>query len=325
MKTILNFETIVFFTENELKIEVEKLNKKNTKLKAKLSASESNEKLIVSKNLNSRDAATMTTVQALLSFDSPVDVNRLKIDRDFYKQEYMKLVSNQVSDGEINLMRAQLNEKEFELKMLRKQLDSCSKQSRAEMPCRSVEAAMHRLEREKNILEDTVERLTIERNELRESLRLTTTTQHEQQGRNECEIERLKEKIRHLESENLSLQMCQGPSKTTITVLKDEMNKLRTEITELTEENSKLRTTNSQLKTIQDQTESVLHEHQNRLTHSARQLSQAESRLTVVDSSRSQGCREIGELRAEVSRLKSINTQLEAERDKMMVCLKCFV
>lgn len=277
-----------------------------------------NESFEKTEQQKTNDATTMTSVKSLLNFDSQDDLNRLRTDRDFYKQEYMKLVSNQTGTVELNMLRSQLTEKNYEVKTLLKKLDSVNKSRVTEsaMHCSSVEAAMHRLDREKHLLEDAVERLTIERNELRENLRLATAAQQEQKIRDEYEIERLKEKIRELDSEHLKLQMCQAPSKTTISLLKDELNQARTQITELTEENSKLRVTNNQLKTLHDQTESVLHEHQNRLTYSARQLCHAEARLTTIDTSRSQGCREIGELRAEVNRLKTINMQLEADRDK---------
>lgn len=59
---------------------------------------------------------------------------------------------------------------------------------------------------------------------------------------------------------------------------------------------------------------------QNRLTNSARQLTHAESRLNSVDSNRNQACQEIGELKAEINRLKILNTFLEKEKDQLVVC-----
>lgn len=265
------------------------------------------------------DTGTMTTVQPSSHDSCTIDVNRLKIDRDFYQQEYLKLLNKPLADGEINLLRKQLIEKEYEIKTLRKKLDTNFSINEASQPCRAIEAAMHRLEREKKVLQDTIERLTVECNELRESLHLTTTTQRDQFTRDECEMDRLRQRIRQIESENLSLKTMEATSKSTVTILKDEVTQLQTQISELNAENAKLRTTSNQLRVLQEQTESALIEHQSRLTHCERQRSQAESRLNVIDSSRTDGFREIGELRAETTRLKTLNTTLAMEKDKLIV------
>lgn len=306
-----------FFSETEMKSEIDRLTKKNAKLKGKLSAEACKCNLSPEKNI--KNVGTMTIRQSIGCIDCPSDVNRLKIDRDFYKQEYIKLLNKPpVADGDNGSIRQQLMEKEIELKLLRKQIDSM-KHGQAQMTCGSIEATIHRLEREKNILQDTVERLTIERNDLRDNLHLTSSKQRDQLIRDECEIDHLKRKIRELETDNLNLHTVQGPTKSTISILKEEMNQLRSQVTELTDENTKLRTSNNQLRLLQEQTENVLIEQQSRLTNSERQLNKAESKLSVVDSCRTDVCREIGELRAETNRLKNLNQALEKEKDQLIV------
>lgn len=287
--------------------------KKNAKLKGKLSA----ETCKCNLSQSTKDIGTMTQPSSHESCS--IDVNRLKIDRDFYQQEYLKLLNKPLADGEINLLRNQLMEKEYELKTLRRKLDTNYLVNEPSQPCRAVEAAMHRLEREKKILQDTIDRLTIECNELRDSLHLTSTSQRDHITRDECEIDRLRQRIRQIESENLSLKTMDATSKSTVNILKDEVIQLQAQISELTEENTKLRTTTNQLRVLQEQTESALIEHQTRLTHCERQRSQAESRLNVIDSSRTDGFREIGELRADITRLKTMNTTLTMEKDKLIV------
>lgn len=295
--------------------------KKNAKLKGKLSADSC--KCNLSQSINTNDIGTMTAVQPSSHDGYSIDVNRLKIDRDFYQQEYLKLLNKPLADGEINLLRKQLIEKDYEIKTLRKKLDTNYLVNEpSSQPCKAVEAAMHRLEREKKVLQENIDRLTAECNELRESLHYTETTQRDQVTRDECEFDRLRQRIRQIESENLSLKTMEATSKSTLTVLKDELAQLQAQITELNEENSKLRTTSNQLRVLQEQTESALIEHQSRLSHCERQRSQAESRLNVIDSSRTDGFREIGELRAEIARLKTLNTTLTIEKDKMIVRLK---
>lgn len=302
--------------ECELKTEVEKLIKKNAKLKGKLSAEECK----CNSSQPIKDIGTKTQPSSHESCS--IDVNRLKIDRDFYQQEYLKLLNKPLADGEINLLRKQLMEKEYEIKTLRRKLDTNYLVSNEpSQPCRAVEADVHRLEREKKILQDTIDRLTIECNELRDSLHLTATSQRDHITRDECEIDRLRQRIRQIESENLSLKTMEATSKSTVTILKDEVIQLQAKISELNEENTKLRTTSNQLRVLQEQTESALIEHQTRLTHCERQRSQAESRLNVIDSSRTDGFREIGELRADIARLKTLNTTLTMEKDKLIVSM----
>lgn len=290
--------------------------KKNAKLKGKLSADAC--KCNFPKMASTSDASTMTTGQ-LISDHCSIDVNRLKIDRDFYQQEYLKLLNKPFADSEIHLLRKQLMEKDYEIKALEKQLDANNLANEASVPCRAVEAALHRAEREKNVLQDTVRRLTAECEELRESLRNSMTTHHDQISHDECEMDKLRLKISQLESENLSLKTIEATTKSTLAIIKDEKARLQAEISDLNEENIKLRTSSKHLRVLQEQTESALMEHQNRLTHCERQREEVESRLNVIDSSRTDGFREIGELRAEMSRLKMTNSTLAKEKDYLIV------
>lgn len=297
--------------EAELKHELEKMTKKNAKLKGKLSADAC--KCTPSTHQYNRDVSTMTIGENDRSPSmNSVEINRLKSDRDFYQQEYMKLVSKPITDPESSQLRRQLIEKECEIKILRCQLDGALKKDSG-VPCKSVEVTICRLEREKNALESAIERMTAERNELRDKLQTATF------NRNEREIERLQEKIRHLEVENLNLQTMQAPTRSTISALKEEIAELTKQNTELTEENSKLLASNQQIRVLQNQTENSLEEHQKRLNSCQRQLNQTESRLNVIDSSRVDSCKEIGELRAEINRLKIINSSVEKDKDRLVV------
>lgn len=292
--------------------------KKNAKLKGKLSADAC--KCNVSQQTNTKDVGTVTSIDMIDFGNCSVDVNRLKIDRDFYQQEYLKLLNKVPSDaGEINLLHKQLMDKDYEIKSLIRKLESCHSAYADPNPCRAVEATMHRLEREKRVLQDTVKRLTVECDELRESLHVANLSQRNQVEREESEVEQLKQKIRQLQNENESLKMVETTVKSTINVLKDEISHLKDEINSLKEENVSLRTSGKHLRVLQEQTESTLIQHQNRLTHCERERDQAESRLNIIDSSRSDGFREIGELRAEIGRLKAMNMKLTKEKDKLIV------
>lgn len=313
-----NKKPCFFHLECELKTEVEKLIKKNAKLKGKLSADSC--KCNVSQQTNTKDVGTVTSFDMIDFGNCPVDVNRLKIDRDFYQQEYLKLLNRPSCDGgEINLLHKQLIDKDYEIKSLIRKLESCHSAYQDSNPCRAVEATMHRLEREKMVLQDTVKRLTVECDDLRESLHVANLTCRSQNDREGSELEQLKQKIRQLENENESLKMVETTVKSTINVLKDEISQLKEEIASLRDENVSLRTSSKHLRVLQEQTESTLIQHQNRLTHCERERDQAESRLNIIDSSRSNGFREIGELRAEIGRLKTMNMKLTTEKDKLIV------
>lgn len=252
-----------------------------------------------------------------------IDESRLKIDRDFYHQEYLKLLNKPLVDSEINLLRKQLLEKNYEIRILQKDLDAMSRLiNEPPMPCRAIEATVRRLEREKKVLQDNVQRLTTECDELRESIQLTGRTQCDQLRRDEYEMEQLKQRIRQIENENLSLKAMDKTSKPTMILLKDEIAQLKVQVADLTKENIKLHNSNKQLQVLQDQTENALIAHQSRLTNCEHQRNQAETRLNIIDSSRTDGFREISELRSENCQLRTLNMTLSKEKDKLIV--SCF-
>lgn len=301
---------------------MEKLIKKNAKLKGKLSAETCKCNLSQGSQViqvpSTRDIGTMTSVQ-MDANNRSIDVDRLKIDRDFYHQEYLKLLNKPFAGSEINLLRRQLIEKDYEIKTLQKQFNSTQFVHDASMPCRAVESAVHRSEREKMILQNTVKQLTTQCEELREKLQINAATQRDQITRDEYEMEQLRQKIRQIDSENLNLKTIEATLKSTVAALRDETAQLKAKISELCEENIKLSTSSKHIRVLQEQTENALIEHQSRLTQCERQRDQAESRINFIDSSRSDEFREISELRAEICRLKASNTALAKEKDQLIV------
>lgn len=233
-----------------MKKEIDKLTKKNTKLKSKYSLVA---KADVTQNVDTCDIGTMTIpMPTKATFNEcPFDIKQLKIDRDFYQQEYIKLASRPKTDTDTDLLRSQLNEKELELKLLRQQLQSANhdcRRSETAIANHCVQSAVARLQRENSVLQQTVDRLTNERNELRNSIHLTSSTHRDQVTHYERELEHFTQRIHHLESELRGLQSIQAPSKSTISMLKQEISELREQITELREENSKQRMLYNQLK-----------------------------------------------------------------------------
>lgn len=139
-----------------------------------------------------------------------IDVNRLKADREFYQREYLKLKSRQFDDIE------------------RRKVVHCRCQSIPEHLCACTEPSQR------------CECTTNTYNHLKSK----SCCDHERQQ----QMEQLKETIRQLETENRTLHASQGPNKTMVNLLKEELNQLREQIDELTTENSRLQTQHNQLK-----------------------------------------------------------------------------
>lgn len=232
--------------ERELQIVIEKLTRKNSALKSKLS--ESKKSCECSRGARTREAATMAALPP--ANDYSAEVVRLKSDRDFFQQEYLKVLQAQTRDSEVERLRSELRDREAELCALRKASHSHS----ARQKCRcgttseSVRSTVHRLEQDKTRLQESVDCLTNERNKMQKHLHMTTTTHCDQIARHEREIEALRQNIRDLQMENRDLQFIQGPSKTTIDVLKSELKLANAQISDLKQEIDKVRSTYQQLK-----------------------------------------------------------------------------
>lgn len=148
---------------------------------------------------------------------------------------------------ETEVLRTQLIEKQYENNMLRQQL-ATNAQTTDPLSARSVQSAMNRSEREIELLRQNLKTIKEERDNLRDQLRRKTDSKNDQQEQYDDQINGLKSRIVQLESENRNLQSVQGPSKSTISLLRDENNQMKAEIRTLSQEISKLKTSNSQLR-----------------------------------------------------------------------------
>lgn len=191
--------------------------------------------------------ATTTIPLSQPSNEYSAELGRLKADRDFFQQEYLKLLQSQTRDCEIDRLRYELKEKDAEIFLLRRDSNSSRRigqKCRCNAATESVQSTIKRLECEKNHLIETIECLTNEQKQLH----LTTSTRCDQIGKYECEIDELKEKIRELQTENCDLQYIQGPNKTTIDLLKNELKLSNNQVNDLKCEVDKIRSSYQQLK-----------------------------------------------------------------------------
>lgn len=75
---------------------------------------------------------------------------------------------------------------------------------------------------------------------------------------------------------------------------------------------------------LQKRTESNLIDHECQLKHHARQLSNAESQLTLTETCRREVCHEISDLKSENNKLSATNACLQKEKDHLIVSATAF-
>ncbi|XP_055384228.1 centrosomal protein of 135 kDa [Condylostylus longicornis] len=182
----------------------------------------------------------------------------------------------------------------------------------------TVQAAIIRAERERDVVKAELERIKLERDSLRERLQCLTETQYKESQRLKDEIDELNNKILCLEREKREIETAQIPGQTHIVLMKEEIETLKKRVYELQNENSKLKTSYNQIKILQDQTEKALVDVQNKYAVAETQLENAEARLTSFDTNRTTTRNELDALKNEIFALKSINSTIENEKDKII-------
>lgn len=197
---------------------------------------------------NTHEPTTIPSEQQSIVYSA--EFGRLKADRDFFQQEYLKLLQSQTRDTEIDRLRLELKEKDTEIFVLRKgnSTRTIGQKCRCDMTNESVQSTINRLEREKNQLIESIDGLSNECDKLQKQLHLTTSTHCDQIAKHECEIDVLKEKIHELQAENCDLQFAQGPRKSTIELLKNELKLSNAQVTDLKHEIDKIQSSYQQLK-----------------------------------------------------------------------------
>lgn len=183
----------------------------------------------------------------------------------------------------------------------------------------SVQSAFHRVERERDAARSDVQQLEIERDSLRNKLKLATKSQIDERAKHEEVIIGYSSQIAKLEVEKRDLMCGRSSSQTTLHLLKEENRELQERLKEVESNFSKLKVNHSQMKILQEQTERAMMQHQNRLVCSENQLGNAEAKLNQVDGTIESAQKDIGKLRGDISVLKASNASLQREKDKLLV------
>uniref|UniRef100_A0A1Q3G3E5 Putative myosin class ii heavy chain n=1 Tax=Culex tarsalis TaxID=7177 RepID=A0A1Q3G3E5_CULTA len=183
----------------------------------------------------------------------------------------------------------------------------------------SVQAVFHRVERERDAAKREAQQLEIERDSLRNKLKLATKSQIDEQAKHEETIIGYSGQIAKLEAEKRDLLCGQSSSQTTVHLLREENRDLQERLKDVESHFSKLRVSHSQLKILQEQTERALAQHQDRLMCYESQLGSAEAKLNQVDGTIDCANKDIGKLRGDVSVLRASNAALQREKDKLLI------
>ncbi|EDV97142.1 centrosomal protein of 135 kDa isoform X2 [Drosophila grimshawi] len=325
-KRMLN-EKLNLLTRREEEVQAlnEKLKKKLLKLEAKLSALQKEQR-------EQQQQSNVTLDEEKI---------RLKSERDFFQKEYLRLMSKSGSDSEIAFLHTQIKSKDDELHALRSELcmasairldlsprkgvhcdslpppTACSSNTNsARSDC--VQAAIGRVERERDCARTELERMRCERDTLREKQLSSVQLHAEELQTLRLRNEHLQDRIRQLERDNRDLNTARYPAETHNVLLKEDVAQLKQRLVTLQSELETVRRENDQITLINEQNERIVADYQSKLLLSERQLRQADVRASTLDSSRESNRNEVTQLRTEIGALRQTFGALEHEKDTLL-------
>ncbi|XP_059615243.1 centrosomal protein of 135 kDa isoform X2 [Phlebotomus argentipes] len=290
--------------EKTLQMTIEKLQKKISKLKTKVS------------DTKSTDTSRDDTMER--------ELNLTKLELETLRREFASLQDKARSNSEARDLQIKLNEKEIEIRNLYHELSQLRHEKMSNLgeicSARSIgqSSAVLRQDRERDVMRCDLEKVKIERDALRDRLKMATEAQLEEQRRYEGLLEDINGRIGRLEAEKTELLSAQGPTQITVTLLKEELKELRGRLKDLQAENGALRSSNNHLKILNEQTEKVLVQNHSKLVHSEAQLGETSSKLSSLDATREQLRQELELLKPQINQLRSSEIQLQNEKDNIV-------
>lgn len=339
-KLIPNFISS-FYTESTLKLENEKMHKKIHKLKHKI------------------DDQNKITEKGPKNME---EVLRLKTERDFFQQEYLRLMSKPQTDKAIDVLKLDIRLKEDEIQSLKSKIQSNqnyenssneyenltmeirmkdeeirslrtelqnnqihttrSQRSVASNGSECVQAVLLRMERERDCLKAELENSTQEKSQLLTKLHYLNQSHLEEVQRYKEKVEDLQSQCNRLEKESKEKLSSRVPGQTQIILLKEENGELKNSLKSFEKENYQLKSSNESLKILLDQTEKSLIDYQNKCVLAETQLGTVESKLNTLDSNRDRSKAEIAKLKTENTKLRASLYELENEKDVVIVSIE---
>lgn len=303
--------------EDDLMAENRNISEKYLKVKRELKIlkenySENNKDYLYEKLKRNHDEKEYETM-----LDYKEEINRLLSERNEYQRKYTKLIEQQNQTGSIDEMKRDIAEKDREIRKLNLELESY--RPRPELSNHSVQAAIKRVERERDILKADRDTFEIECEHMRDKIESLTKTRILEQRQHDDLLETLYDKINKLEIDKKKLSEKQVPTEMAINLLGNEIEELRREMRAKNEEIAQLKTRYQQLRVLQERTERSLTEEQERLQIRNNEVGNMELKLNHLDSNREMTEQQVSTLRTDISKLKTNNATLEREKDKLMV------
>ncbi|XP_017842894.2 centrosomal protein of 135 kDa isoform X1 [Drosophila busckii] len=257
---------------------------------------------------------------------------KLRSERDFFQKEYLRLMAKSGSDTEIAFLQQQIKSKDEELRLLRSELcmqsarksdifdqqtpsTACSTNSnRSEC----VQAAIQRVERERDCARAEMERMRCERDILREKQLSSVQLHAEELQSLRTRNEELMDRLRQLEQDMRAVNGARYPTEAQNAILKEDLAVLKERIATQLEEIEKLKRENSQITLLNDQNERIVADYQSKLLIADRQRQAADARASTIDSGRESNRNEVSQLRTELGALRQTLKSLEHEKDTLM-------
>lgn len=214
----------------------------------------------------------------------------------------------------------QLKEKESQIQKLQEEIH-CLKNDKMQPPSSHTTLSMtnqlRRAECERDCALNKVQSMKIENEALNDKIRIINDSKLHESKR----IIQLEETIAKLKLEIQDLHSSKTPTFHTIKQLREENCELHIKLRSADDDYKKLNCTYNQTKMLSQQTESVLMSAQNQLEFTKCELSERESQICCLNKSNECLKDQIEKLSTEISKLKTLKSTVEREKDFYMMTL----
>lgn len=253
-------------------------------------------------------------------------VTELLKERDMLQNKVTTLIESRQqeaprfeSDCAMNRYYDQLKEKEMLIARLQDELlqARCEKVPVAAHGTLAMTNTLRRVECERDCALNKVQSMKMENESLSDKIRIINDSKIHESKR----IIQLEETISKLKLEIQDLQSSKTPAFQTIKALREENCELQIKLREADEDYKKLDSTYNTVKLLSQQTESVLMSSQNQLEFTKCELSEREAQICCLNKSNDCLKEQIEKLTSEITKLKTLKSTVEREKEFYMMSL----
>lgn len=222
-------------------------------------------------------------------------------------------------DGNVHRFYCQLKEKEAQIVKLQEEIRDlrCEKIPHGSHGVLAMTNNLRRIECERDCALNKVQSLKIENEALNDKIRIISDSKISESKR----TIHFEETISKLKMEIQDLQSSKTPAFQTIKSLREENCELQIKLRSADEDYQKLNCTYNQVKMLSQQTESVLMNAQNQLEFTKCELSERESQICCLNKSNECLKEQISKLSTEISKVKTLKSTVEREKEFYMMSL----